>query len=95
MKCFFCPYLEATELKCCVNGHLYCLFGVMLLSKFNITPRITTAPSETQINQHEERPFEGFFSNKRMTLASRKTYIKLSSNGLDLAELASYCGFAN
>jgi hypothetical protein len=47
----------------------------------------TTAPSKTQFNQHEERPFKGFSPQTSTILASRKTYQKLSSNGLDLAEL--------
>jgi hypothetical protein len=40
-----------------------------------------TAPSEIQINQHEERPNMGFPSKPSMMLAFKKTYGKLSSNG--------------
>jgi hypothetical protein len=47
----------------------------------------TTAPSKTQINQHEERPFKNFPPYPSTILASRKTYQKSSPNGLDLAEL--------
>jgi hypothetical protein len=47
----------------------------------------STPPSETQVNQHEERPNKGFIPTQSIILASSKTYQKLSSNGLDLAEL--------
>jgi len=47
----------------------------------------TITPSETKINQHEERPNKGFPPKPSMILASRKSYQKTSSNGLDLAEL--------
>jgi len=46
-----------------------------------------TAPSETQINQHEERPNMGFPLQPSIILASRRTYQMLSSNGYDLVEL--------
>jgi hypothetical protein len=39
------------------------------------------------MNQHEELPFNGFPPQTIIILASRKTYQKLSSNGIDLAEL--------
>jgi hypothetical protein len=49
----------------------------------------TTAPnpSEIQINQHEERPFKDFTPQASMVMFSSRAYQKLSSNGLDLAEL--------
>jgi hypothetical protein len=46
----------------------------------------TTAPSETQIKQHEERSIKGFPPQRMMRVSSR-TLQKLSSYGLDLAEL--------
>jgi hypothetical protein len=49
----------------------------------------TTAPSETQINQHEERFTKGFTPQSSMLLAFEKSYQKLSSNELDFAELKS------
>jgi hypothetical protein len=47
----------------------------------------TTASSETQLNQYEERPIAGNPPKTSMILAFKKTYQKLSSNGFDLAEL--------
>jgi hypothetical protein len=44
-------------------------------------------PSETRINQHEELFIKKISPKPSMTLASSQTYQKLSSNGLDLAEL--------
>ena len=37
MKFLSCLYLEATYLKFCFKGHMYCLFGVIILSYSNIT----------------------------------------------------------
>ena len=47
----------------------------------------TTAPSETQINQHEKKPITGVSSVTKHDFGSRKTYRKLSFNGFDLVEL--------
>jgi hypothetical protein len=47
----------------------------------------TTAPSETQINPHEERLNKGFLLNQARYWPFKKTYEKFSSNGLDLVEL--------
>jgi len=38
----------------------------------------TTAPSETQINQHEERPIKGFPPQPSMVIAFKK-YTKISA----------------
>jgi hypothetical protein len=47
----------------------------------------TTEPSETQVNQHEERPIKNFPPQQSIILASRKPYQKISSSDLDIVEL--------
>jgi len=60
----------------------------MLLSKYNITPRIRKQPpSEIQFNQHEERLIMGFPSRPSTVSAFKNIFQKLSSNGLDFVEL--------
>ena len=59
----------------------------MLLSKSNITPRIRHQPTQKPKFIYEEHPNKGFPPQSSTILVSRKTYQKLSSNGLDLVEL--------
>jgi hypothetical protein len=75
MKCPSCPYLEATHLKFCFKGpSLLTFWGDDIIQVQRYPSDQTAAPSETQINQHEERPNKRFPPKTCMILASRKTY---------------------
>jgi hypothetical protein len=87
MKRPSCLYLEATYSKFCYTRQFSLSFWLALSSKSNISPNSNNSPSETQINQHDERPNKSFSPQPNMILASRKTYQMLSSNSFDLAEL--------
>jgi hypothetical protein len=63
-ECPACLYLNATYLKFCFKRQSLLSIGVTLLSNFNISARIRQPPSETQINQDEERPNKGFPPNR-------------------------------
>jgi|AntAceMinimDraft_5_1070358.scaffolds.fasta_scaffold153819_1 hypothetical protein len=87
MKCSSNLYLETTNIKFCFKPSVLS-FGVILLSKSNITPRIRQQPpQEPKLINMKNAIFRGLLSDASMVLASRKTYQKLSSNGFDLAEL--------
>ena len=47
----------------------------------------TLPPSDSKINQHEERPIKSFSPQQGMIVALRITYQKLSSNSSDLVKL--------
>jgi hypothetical protein len=60
----------------------------MILSKSNIAPRIRQQPPQKpELINMKNAPIEGFPPQLSMISASSQTYQKLSSNGLDLAEL--------
>jgi hypothetical protein len=67
------------------------IFNVFLGWYYNPSPTLpsdqTTAPSDTHIKQHEERPIEAFPPQPSIIMVSSRTYQKISSNGIDLAEL--------
>jgi hypothetical protein len=88
MKCFSCLYLEATYLTFCFKKPFLLSFGGDDIIQVQQAPSDqTTAPSETQTNQHEERLFKNFTLKASMILAPSRTYQKFSSDGFDLAEL--------
>jgi hypothetical protein len=88
MKCPSCLHTEAIYLQFCFKRpSLLSFWGDAIIDVQHYPSDQSTAPSETQINQHEERLFKGFSPILSMILASCITYQKVSSNGFDLAEL--------
>jgi hypothetical protein len=88
MKCPFCLYLEATYLHFCFKRPPFLSFwGDAIIQVQHCPSDQTTAPSEIQINHRKGRPSIEFSSQPSIFFSSRKAFQKLSSNGLDLAEL--------
>jgi hypothetical protein len=64
MRCLSCLYLEATYLKFCFKGHLYCLFGVILLSKSNIARQQN--PQKPKLINTKNALLRTFLRNKEL-----------------------------
>ena len=63
MTCYSCLYLAATYSKFATKAIFIVFLGGAIIQVQHSPLNQTTAPSETQINQHDERPNKSFLPN--------------------------------